>query len=129
MFLKLLLIFTAIPVIELSLLIKAGSFIGTMNTVLVVILTAVVGAYMVRMEGLGAISRIQDNLAKGVFPAEGLIDGMMILVSGAFLLTPGFLTDIIGFMMVIPASRGVIKKAVKHYIGRRIRSTHIQPWE
>lgn len=120
MFFKLFLLFTIIPVVELALLIKVGSYIGVMNTIAIVILTAVVGAYMVRLEGIGVMYRIQQNMQDGVFPAEEMINGVMILVAGALLLTPGFFTDAIGFLMVFPASRHVIKKFIRRSIDRRM---------
>ena len=116
MFSKLFLIFTIVPVIELTLLIKVGSYIGAINTILVVILTAAIGAYMVKMEGIGIMYRIQKNMQEGIFPGDELISGMMILVAGALLLTPGFFTDVIGFVMLVPVSREFIKKIAKRYI-------------
>ncbi len=125
MFFKLFLIFALIPVIELSLLIKIGSVIGTLNTIIIVILTAIIGAYMVKLEGIGVLYRIQQNMQQGIFPAEELINGVMILIAGALLLTPGFFTDIIGFLMVFPASRNVLKRIAKRYIERKISSGEI----
>jgi UPF0716 protein FxsA len=119
------LIFVLVPVIELTLLIKVGSVIGTLNTVTIILLTALIGAYLVRLEGLGVLSRIQKNMDEGIFPAEELINGMMILVAGALLLTPGFLTDVIGFLMVFPASRNVLKRIARRYIDRRMASSDI----
>ncbi len=126
MFFKLFLIFAVIPVIELALLIKIGSVIGTLNTIIIVILTAIVGAYMVKLEGMGVMYRIQENMQQGIFPAEELINGMMILMAGALLLTPGFFTDVIGFLMVFPVSRGIIKRIARRYIKKRISSTDVQ---
>lgn len=126
MFFKLFLIFAVIPVIELALLIKIGSVIGTLNTIIIVILTAVVGAYMVKLEGMTVIYRIRENMQQGIFPTEELINGMMILMAGALLLTPGFFTDVIGFLMVFPVSRSVIKRIARRYIKRRISSTDVQ---
>ena len=120
MFSKLFLIFTIVPVIELTLLIKVGSYIGAINTILVVILTAAIGAYMVKMEGIGIMYRIQKNMQEGIFPGDDLISGMMILVAGALLLTPGFFTDIIGFVMLVPVSREFIKKIAKQYIKKKM---------
>lgn len=120
MLFKLFLIFAVIPVIELALLIKIGSIIGTLNTIIIVILTAIIGAYMVKLEGLGVIYRIQKNMQDGIFPAEELINGVMILIAGALLLTPGFFTDIIGFLMVFPVSRSYIKRIARRYIEKRI---------
>lgn len=122
MFFKLFLLFSVIPVVELAILIKVGSLIGTLNTIVIVILTAVIGAFLVRMEGLGVLSRIQQNMMQNIFPAEELIDGVMVLLAGALLLTPGFFTDVLGFLMVFPVSRNVIKRGVKKYIERRIQT-------
>jgi UPF0716 protein FxsA len=126
MFFKLLVIFIVVPVIELSLLIKVGSIIGTLNTVIIVLLTAVIGAYLVKLEGLSVMYRIQKNMMEGIFPAEELIDGMMILIAGVLLLTPGFITDTIGFLMVFPGSRNVIKRIARRYFDKRITSIHIR---
>lgn len=126
MFFKLFLLFTIIPVIELTLLIKIGTLIGTLNTVMLVIFTAVVGAYLVRMEGLGVIYRFQQNMQEGRFPGEEILDGAMILVAGALLVTPGVATDIIGFLLVFPSSRRLIKISLRRYIERRISTVNIR---
>jgi UPF0716 protein FxsA len=125
MFFRLFLIFVTVPLVELALLIKVGTYIGTFNTVLIVILTAAAGAYMARLEGIGVMYRIQENLAHGVFPADELISGLMILVAGVLLLTPGFLTDILGFLMVFPPSRESIKRILRRYFEKRINTIHI----
>jgi UPF0716 protein FxsA len=119
------LIFVIVPVIELTLLIKVGSVIGTLNTITIILLTALIGAYLVRLEGLGVLYRIQKNMSEGIFPAEELINGVMILVAGALLLTPGFLTDLIGFMMVFPVSRNILKRIARRYIDRKMASPDI----
>lgn len=120
MFFKLFLIFTIVPVVELYLIIEVGSRIGALNTISLVIVTAAVGAYMVKLEGLGVMARLQRNMQDGVFPAEELLDGMLLLVAGALLLTPGFLTDVFGFLAVFPLTRGLIKKVVKKYMESRM---------
>ncbi len=126
MFFRLFLLFTLVPVIELSLLIKVGSIIGTLNTVFIVILTAIIGAYMVRLEGLGVMYRIQQDMREGIFPAEELINGMMLLTAGALLLTPGFFTDVIGFLMVFPVTRNYLKRIARRYIDKKMADTHIE---
>ena len=122
MFFKLFLIFALVPVIELAILIQVGSFIGGLNTVTIVILTALAGAYMVKLEGLGVMFRIQQNMQEGIFPGDEMINGAMILMAGALLLTPGFFTDVIGFLLVFPASRKFIKKAITPYIRKKMDS-------
>ena len=125
MFFKLFFLFTLIPVIELALLIEIGSKIGVLNTVVIVILTAIIGAYMVRTEGMGVMFRIQKNMQEGVFPGAEMINGAMILVAGALLLTPGFFTDIFGFLMVIPLSRSYISNWIKKYIEKKMSNDEI----
>lgn len=126
MFLKLFLAFTLIPALELALLIQVGSYIGIGNTILIILLTATVGAYLVRSEGTGVMFRLQKNMQEGIFPGEELIDGAMILVSGALLLTPGFFTDVIGFLMVLPFTRGHIKNIAKRYLKKRMNPDEIE---
>jgi UPF0716 protein FxsA len=126
MFLKLFLVFALVPAIELALLIQVGSYIGIANTIFIILLTATVGAYLVRSEGTGVMFRLQKNMQEGVFPGEELIDGAMILVSGALLLTPGFFTDVIGFLMVLPFTRGHIKNIAKRYLKKRMKPDEIE---
>jgi len=125
MLFKLFLVFAIIPVIEIAVLIKIGSIIGTVNTVMLVIGTAVVGAYLVKMEGISVVNRFQKSAKQGLLPAEEIFDGAMILVSGALLVTPGIFTDIIGFLLVIPFSRKLIKGILKPYIAKAISSIDI----
>ncbi|MEE8424129.1 MAG: FxsA family protein [Thermodesulfobacteriota bacterium] len=125
MFAKLLILFIVIPILELALLIKIGTMIGTLNTIALVILTAFIGAYMVRIEGLNILYRFQENLARGTLPAEEIFDGAMVLVAGAFLLTPGIITDIVGFLFVFPSSRRVIKKVIRDFIEKKMSGGHI----
>lgn len=126
MFFKLFLIFAIIPVLELALLIKIGSIIGTFNTILIVILTAVLGAYLFKMEGLGVMERMQKSMQDGIFPGDEIINGVIILVAGALLLTPGFFTDVFGFLMVIPFSRKFFKKIAVRYIRKKINPDEIE---
>jgi UPF0716 protein FxsA len=120
MFFKLFLIFTLVPVVELALLIKVGTLIGTLNTVVLVIGTALTGAFLVRLEGINVIYRFQRNLAEGVFPAEEIFDGALLLVAGGVLITPGFLTDILGFLIVLPPSREVLKGLIRRYVEKNV---------
>ncbi len=114
------LLFAIIPMVELAILIRVGSYLGFFNTITIVILTAVIGAYMVKMEGIGVLSRIQQSMQGGVFPEDVLVNGMLILVAGALLLTPGFFTDIIGFLMVFPFTRNYIREFVMRYIKNKM---------
>lgn len=101
----LLLLFLAIPVIEIYLLIEVGSQIGALPTILLVVLTALVGASLLRQQGFSTWARINARMAAGEAPAMELLEGLLLLIAGALLLTPGFFTDTIGFLLLIPPLR------------------------
>jgi UPF0716 protein FxsA len=107
--LKLFLAFTIIPFIEIYLLIKIGSYLGAFNTVVIVILTAFLGALLARYQGFQTMLRVRQSLERGEMPAEELLDALLILLAGIVLLTPGFLTDLAGLMILIPATRLMFK--------------------
>jgi UPF0716 protein FxsA len=114
---RLLLLFTIVPIIELALLIQIGTWIGTIPTVLIVLVTGGVGAFLARQQGGRVWLRIQEELQAGGFPADHLIDGLLLVVAGALLLTPGLLTDILGMSVLIPFTRAPIREFIK----RRLR--------
>jgi len=109
MLLKLFLAFTIIPIIEIYILIKIGSIFGAISSIFLVILTGIMGAYLARMQGLKTFLSIQESLSSGSLPSEQLLDAVLILVAGILLLTPGFLTDSIGFLLLIQTTRNFIK--------------------
>ena len=114
MFFKLFILFTIIPIAELYLLIKIGGMIGAFNTVLIILFTAVIGAYLAKTQGFIVIRKINQALNEGGIPAQELLDGLFVLIGGFTLLTPGFLTDFIGLSMLIPLTRILyIKLAVR----------------
>jgi len=104
-FFLLLFLFVAVPVAELSLLIRVGGAIGALNTVGFVILTAVLGAYLVRQQGFATINKLQEETNAGRVPAMQMAEGVALLFAGAVLMTPGFLTDALGFALLIPPVR------------------------
>ncbi len=108
----LLLLFLVVPLAEIYLLIQAGGAIGALNTVALVVLTAVVGAWLLRLQGLATLRRVQQSLEHGELPETALIEGAMLLLAGALLLTPGFLTDLFGFLLLIPGTRVAMARAV-----------------
>lgn len=122
MFVKLFLAFTLIPVAEIYLLIKLGGAIGAFSTILVVILTALAGAYLARIEGMRNMMLLRTNMEKGVMPAGELLDALIIFVAGIVLLTPGFLTDLAGLLLLFPLTRGYFKRWLKAQIEGRVRS-------
>lgn len=115
MFRILLLLFLTIPLIEIYLLIQVGSVIGALPTVAIVILTAIIGAYLLRVQGISTIQRVQETMARGEIPAIEMLEGLVLIITGALLLTPGFFTDTIGFLLLIPAvRRKLIVGLLKH---------------
>ncbi len=118
MFLKLLLAFTLIPAAEIYVFIKIGGFIGALNTVLVIIITGILGAYLARLQGMHTLHKIKANLHQGIIPTEELIDALIILSAGITLLTPGFLTDIAGLMLLVPRTRFYVKRWLKKNFDR-----------
>lgn len=123
----LLLVFILVPVLELYLLLKVGGVIGALPTIAIVIVTAVIGTWLLRQQGMATLQRFQSNLGQGKLPAMEMIEGMVLLFGGALLLTPGFLTDAIGFLCLIPVTRQALirwfMKYVKNHI--QIRSVHM----
>ena len=117
----LILLFTVVPALELALLIKIGTHIGVGNTLLIIILTGVVGAYLARLQGFLVLNKIQNDLNRGIMPSAELLDGFMILVGGIVLLTPGFVTDTFGLILLIPWTRSLIKVWIKKKFEDKIR--------
>ncbi len=98
-------LFITIPIIEIYLLIKVGSVIGAIPTILMIIGTAVLGAILLRMQGISTFQRVQNAMQRGEVPAIEMLEGLILLISGALLLTPGFFTDAIGFIALMPPLR------------------------
>ena len=122
MLLKLFLAFTIIPIIEIYLLIEIGSIFGALTAVTLVILTGFFGAFLARMQGLKTFYRIQGSLRDGRMPSGELLDALLIVIAGLVLLTPGFLTDSAGFLLLIPATRNSIKYWLQRQIELRYMS-------
>lgn len=100
-----LLLFIVIPIIELALLIKVGGVIGVGWTVVLIVLTAIIGVRLLKQQGVSTLMRAQERMAQGQLPAQELAEGFLLALSGALLLTPGFLTDVFGFSLLVPMLR------------------------
>lgn len=119
MLIKLLAAFILIPLIELMLLMKMAEMTSILHTFMLVIVTGVIGTYLARREGMMALNRFQLAMSEGRMPSREIQDGLMIVFAAALLLTPGLLTDFVGFALLIPAGRELIRRTVlKRYIGR-----------
>jgi UPF0716 protein FxsA len=115
---KLALLFTALPLAELFVLFKLGDLIGGWRTVLIVLASAIVGAFIARAEGLRVLAHWREALGTGVMPSEGVLRGMLILFACALLITPGVLTDVLAIALLIPWSRQLIAKRVTARVER-----------
>jgi len=126
LFFYLLIIFIILPIIEISIFIQVGGFVGTFNTILIIFLTAAVGVYFVRQQGFRTFQKIAVELQNQQIPVQGMFDGLVILISGILLVTPGFLTDIIGFLGLIPQTRVLLLGIIKNLFLQRYSNAHKQ---
>lgn len=109
-----------IPAIEIGILIWSGNIIGVPLTVLLIILTAIFGAYLAKKEGLATVRTLQDNLSRGMMPGDALLDGICILIGGTLLLSPGFVTDTLGFLLLAPPTRKFFKALLYKILKRKL---------
>lgn len=126
MLFKLFLAFTLIPVAEIYLLITIGGYIGAVNTILIVIITGFSGAYLARHQGMQTMLRVRESLQAGVMPSGELVDAMLIFIAGVLLLTPGFITDIAGLLLLFPPTRTYLKQVAMKKLDQWIRDQHIE---
>ncbi len=117
-----LLLFIVMPIVEIAVLLNVGAVIGWIPTILIVILTAVIGTWMLRQQGLATMMSARARMQSGEMPAQEILEGMLLLVGGALLLTPGFVTDAVGFACLIPPSR----KLIARYLSRRAQGGFVQ---
>jgi UPF0716 protein FxsA len=120
MFIRLLALFILLPLVELALLIQIGRWIGLVWTLAIVVVTGFLGAALARRHGIRAWIAIRDELRAGRMPASALADGLLILIGGIVLLTPGILTDLFGFAMLLPVTRNAFKKALRSRFQRAV---------
>ena len=122
MFGKLLMLFIAVPLVELYILVKVGREIGTMNTVGLVIVTGIAGASFAKSQGAQIIYKVRSALSQGQIPGKELLQGAMVLVGGLMLLTPGFITDLLGLSLLIPFTRKFYADMTMAYFKKKFES-------
>lgn len=105
MFLRILLLLTIVPAVELFLLLQIGSWLGPTSTFLLILITGIVGAALAKREGLGVLTRLQEEMRQGMPPGSRLVEGVLVLVGGLLLITPGVFTDLVGFLLIAPPTR------------------------
>jgi len=120
----LLLIFFSVPLAEIYVLVQVGGVIGAVPTIAIVVFTAVIGAAIIRHQGMSTLARVRHDLEQGELPAEALLEAAVLLVAGALLLTPGFVTDTLGFACLVPALRRTL---IRRFLFHRLRGAGRPP--
>ena len=123
---KLFLLFTLVPLTELYILLEIGAYLGALNTILLIVFTGLLGAYLARLQGIRTVHQISQNLASGIVPAEELVDAVLIFVAGVVLVTPGVITDVAGFLLLIPYTRTIFKRWLRKKFDRMVASGNFQ---
>ena len=122
---RILILFIAVPIVELFLLIEIGQRVGTLATVGLIIGTGVVGASLARQQGISTLARLRNDLDAGQLPAEPIFDGVLILLAAVVLITPGVLTDLVGFLCLVPAYRRFLKRFLKRRFERAVQTATV----
>lgn len=125
MLLRLFLLFTLVPAVEIFLFIEIGKRIGTASTFALVLLTGFAGAWLARMQGLATLGRVHASLEQGIMPAEELVDAVIIFAAGIVLLTPGFLTDAAGLLLLFPPTRFHFKRFLRRKFDQWVQDGRI----
>ena len=113
-------LFLAVPIAELYVLIQVGQAIGILDTLALLVVISIVGAWLAKREGLGVLRRMQAALNAGRVPGAELIDAFLILLAAALMLTPGFLTDVVAILLLLPPVRGAVRQVLRRHFVRRI---------
>jgi UPF0716 protein FxsA len=122
---SLLLLFIVVPAVELALLIEVGTRIGSPATIAIIVGTGIAGAALAKQQGLRTIQKIQGELEAGALPTGALVDGVIILIAGALLITPGLLTDVAGFLCLVPLTRTLLKRALQRRFELAVKEQRI----
>jgi len=112
-------IFIGIPIIEVILFIKVGKYIGLWNTIFIIIITGVIGAILVKSQGISILNKAFEEIRLNKMPILSIFEGIAILIAGAFLITPGFLTDALGCILLIPKTRNLIITHITSYLKKK----------
>jgi len=121
MLLRLLLLMTVVPAMELYLLMQLADLMGILETVVLILVTGSLGATLAKREGLGVLTSLRADLKKGLPPADRLVEGLLVLVGGTLLITPGVLTDLAGFSLIFPFTRRWLAPRVKNWAAKRFK--------
>ncbi|MFP5318723.1 MAG: FxsA family protein [Acidimicrobiia bacterium] len=115
------LLFLVLPIVELAVIIQVGQVIGVLNTIALLLLVSVIGSWLVKREGLGVWRRFRHQMETGHVPGKEVADGMMIMLAGALLISPGFVTDCVGILLLLPPVRAAIRGTVLRRLAMRVQ--------
>ena len=128
MFFLLLLLFLAVPLAEILVIVEVAQRTGIIETIALLLIVSILGAWLVKSEGMGVIRKIQFQLIQGQIPNKELLDGGLILIAGVFMLTPGFITDVVGLLLLFPLTRPIIRRLFfKRIVNQPFRATGSDP--
>jgi UPF0716 protein FxsA len=116
----LLFLFILVPIAELYVIVQVGHVLGVVNTLALLLLVSFAGAWLMKREGLGALRRAQRQVDAGMVPGRELVDGALIVLAGALLLAPGFITDAVGLLLLLPPVRAGVRSFARHRLERRV---------
>lgn len=119
------LLFLVVPFAELAVILKVGGEVGVLNTIALLVVVSAVGGWLVKREGLSVLRQAQARISAGAVPGRELVDGVLVILAGALLLTPGFLTDCVGILLLLPPVRAAVRAAAVRRLARRVE---IQRW-
>ncbi|HOB87778.1 MAG TPA: FxsA family protein [Bacillota bacterium] len=125
---KLVLLFLLVPLLELWLLIEVGRALGTWPTIILVFLTGFIGVLLARLQGLAVLRDIHHQLAKGLVPTAQMFDGLLILIGGLLLISPGLATDTAGFLLLFPVTRNLLKERLRKWVERKLKEGALYLW-
>ena len=127
MFGYLLLLFITVPLVELWVILEINQFVGIRWTIIVIVLTGILGSYLARRQGRAIMARIREELAAGRMPADRMIEGILLLAGGITLLFPGYITDLFGFALMVPGNRRLLREYIKKKLKSRFSITTMDP--
>jgi UPF0716 protein FxsA len=126
-------LFVVVPILELMVIIQVGQSVGAWNTVILLVVDSLVGAWLVKHQGIGLLKKSQDRLRNGELPSDEIFSGVTVLFAGALMLTPGFLTDLVGLLLLVPPIRAVVlmivRRKFRSRIGTSFTTSNLPEWD
>ncbi|MBO2536913.1 FxsA family protein [Rummeliibacillus suwonensis] len=122
---KFLMLLIAVPIVEIAVVLLSGKLIGAIPTLLLIVGTGVLGVYLAKTKGLNAFQQLKREIEKGRAPGDAIIDGVLTFIGSIVLILPGFISDIIGILLVIPITRKLFKPAIYYWLRKKMKNGQI----